>query len=134
MLASAMPDASYLESLVGGHLDTVSFVMGYVEFRIDYSILRALTNPIVQGVDGQISRFPEPGSRDALCRLIDSTVVAASEKGDREADNLRIEIETDGRQTLVIPLDSRSLRGVEGAHLVPADERGHLDVAKMAIW
>lgn len=129
-----MPDPSYLEGLVGGHLDTVSFVMDYVEFRIDYSILRALTNPIVQLADGQVSRFPEPGSRDALCRLVDSTVIAAAEKGERAADDLRIEIETDARHTLVIPLDSHSLRGVEGAHLVPADERGHLDVPKMAIW
>lgn len=31
--------------LVGREVDAVSFVRNYVELRIDYSILRALTNP-----------------------------------------------------------------------------------------
>jgi hypothetical protein len=36
-----------LSVLVGGHLDTVSFVMDYVEFRIGYSVVRALHPPAV---------------------------------------------------------------------------------------
>jgi len=123
-----------LQRLVGGHLDTVSFVMRYVEFRIDYNILRALTDPIVRLADGQTGRFPEPGSRDALCRLIDSTVVAAAEAGQSERDDFCIEIQTDAGHTLVIPLVPRSRREPECAHLVPADAHGELDVAKMAIW
>jgi hypothetical protein len=129
-----MTGADYLERLVGGHVDTVSFVMDYVEFRIDYCILRALTNPVVRLADGQTGTFPDPGSRDALCRLIDSTVVSAVEAGTRERGDFRIEIRTDVGHTLVVPLDSHSLRGAEGAHLVPADERGQVDVARMMIW
>lgn len=34
-----------LSILMGGHFDTVSFVMDYVEFRIGYSILRAHAPP-----------------------------------------------------------------------------------------
>lgn len=37
-----MTGDEHLAILKGGHLDTVSFVMGYVEFRINYNIFRAL--------------------------------------------------------------------------------------------
>ena len=60
-----------LRRLVGGDLDTVSFVRDYVEFRVDYNVLRALTPPQIRLPDGQSHRFPDAGSRDALCALID---------------------------------------------------------------
>jgi hypothetical protein len=37
-----------LALLLRGDLDTVSFVRDYVEFRIDYNVLRCMTDPIVQ--------------------------------------------------------------------------------------
>jgi hypothetical protein len=125
---------SPLDRLIGGHLDTVAFVMDYVEFRIAYNVMRALTNPTVSLADGQSYHFPDPGSRDALCRLIDCDVVTAKEIGEAADDDRRLEFETDAGHTLVIPLGWGSLRGAEGAHLVPADRTGRLIVDKMFIW
>ena len=74
-------------------------------------------------------QFPAPGSRDALCSLLGSTVEAASiHVGDR------IEIRTDANRTLIVPLDEASRRGPEAAHLVPIDETGRADVPDMTIW
>ena len=58
-----MDDQDALDLLLGGHLDTVSFVMDYVEFRVSYNILRCMTGPIVER-ENAVHRFPEPGSRD----------------------------------------------------------------------
>ena len=117
-----------LSVLVGGHLDTVSFVMDYVEFRIGYGILRAHAGPRVELHDETVAQFPDPGSRDALCRLIDSTVVSA-----READGaMRIEVWTDRGDLLVI--DGNEYPHPEFAQLVPANERGKLEVSQMYIW
>jgi hypothetical protein len=123
-----------LAILVGGHLDTVSFVMDYVEFRINYNVLRAVSDPAVQLPDGSLHRFPRPGSRDALCTLIDSTVARAAEVGSRGTGHHRIELETDRGHMLTIPLDFESRVGPEAAHLVPADERGQLVVEDMWVW
>jgi hypothetical protein len=116
-----------LSILTGGHLDTVSFVMDYVEFRIGYSILRAHAGPHVQLHDGTTAQFPQLGSRDALCHLIDSEVVSA-----REAGAKRIEVRTDKDDLLVI--DGSVYPHPEFAQLVPADERGELVVAQIYIW
>ena len=117
-----------LSILVGGHLDTVSFVMDYVEFRIGYSILRAHAAPQVELHDGTKARFPEPGSRDALCRLIDSDVVSAHES----ADGGRLEVRTSNGDLLEI--NGTNYPYPEFAQLVPADERGRLMVSEMYIW
>ena len=122
-----------LAVLPGGRLDTVSFVMNYVEFRIGYNVLRALTPPVVLGVGGELHRFPEPGSRDALCRLIDTEVEAAAEVGAWESDDRRIAVRTDDGQILTIPF-SDDAGGPEWAHLVPAGARGELQVSEMFIW
>jgi hypothetical protein len=119
-----------LAVLVGGHLDTVSFVMDYVEFRIGYSILRALRSPRVQLHDGTIAQFPESGSRDALCGLIDTTVVAA--RGANVDGRKQIEVCTSAGDVVHIDVDGRG-EG-EFAHLVPADKRGQLQGAEMYIW
>jgi hypothetical protein len=79
-------------------------------------------------------RFPESGSRDALCELIDSNVVTTTVWADR------LELRTDRTQILELPLgfhsrtlpDGRALPEV--VHLVPADRRGVLDTARMFIW
>jgi predicted dehydrogenase len=117
-----------LSILLGRHLDTVSFVMDYVEFRIGYSILRAHADPRVELHDGTTAQFPEPGSRDALCRLIDSEVVSAHEA----AEGTLVEIRTSRGDLLVI--DGSGYPRPEFAHLVPADERGDLVVSQMYIW
>src|SRR5438132_5217308 len=63
--------------LVGEQLNTVAFVMDYVEFKLNGPVLRALTNPIVQS-SGVRVRFPKAGSREALWSLIGSEVVAVT--------------------------------------------------------
>jgi hypothetical protein len=120
--------------LVGGHLDTVSFVMDYVEFRVNYNILRCMTGPIVRLDSGEY-RFPERGSRDALCELID-TVVTVAELHDAD----RIELRTSKGQTLLLPLDTESMTPapeglfLEAVHLVPADRSGRPLGDQMRIW
>jgi hypothetical protein len=118
-----------LGRLIGGHLDTVSFVMDYVEFRIDYNVLRALSPPRVALHDGTTAAFPEPGSRDALCRLIDTDVAQAQLVN---GDEPRIEIRTSRGDVLSIGLDDTD--SPESAHLVPADDRGVVLVESMLIW
>jgi hypothetical protein len=122
-----------LALLLHGDLDTVSFVRDYVEVRIDCNVLRCMTGPLVRTVTGDF-RFPEPGSRDALCGLIDGAVTRAEVTADA------IELDLDSGQALVLPLDEKSRTLPDGrvmpeaVHLVPADERGRPDVAKMMIW
>ena len=86
----------------------MSFVGDYVEFRIDYNVLRALSMPQIVTPTGQEYRFPDAGSRDALCTLIDSSVVEASEHGREDAGDRRIEVRTDAGHLLTIPLDVNS--------------------------
>jgi hypothetical protein len=117
-----------VSDLVGEQFTVVAFVMDYVEFHLNGPVLRSLTNPVVQTEAGRV-QFPAPGSRDALCTLIGSTVEVASV---HERD--RIEIRTAENQTLIVPLDEASRRGPEAAHLVPLDETGRADVPDMTIW
>ena len=117
-----------LSILADGHLDTVSFVMDFVEFRIGYCILRAHAAPRVELHDGTTAQFPEAGSRDSLCRLIDSRVVSAHEI----AEGTCIEVRTSRGDRLVI--DGANHPHPEFAQLVPADERGRLVVSEMYIW
>lgn len=92
-----------------------------------------MTGPVVRTGAGDF-RFPSPGSRDALCGLINGVVERV------QAGDDAIELHMDSGQTLVLPLDqaSRTLPDgqviPEAVHLVPADERGLLDTARMVIW
>lgn len=114
--------------LVGEQLNTVAFVMDYVEFKFNGPVLRALTSPSV--LSGEMRfRFPEPGSRDALCSLIGSEVLAVT-----ITEGERIEVAVDTGQTLTIPLDDESRVGIEAAHYVPAASDGTLLIADMVIW
>jgi len=122
-----------LAPLLNGDLDMVSFVRDYVEVRIDYNVLRCMTGPIVQ-TDADTVRFPDHGSRDALCGLIGGVVLDIDITADA------IELSMDSGRRLVLPLDetSRTLPDgrimPEAVHFVPADERGRLEVARMVIW
>lgn len=121
-------DADDPTGLVGEELNTVAFVMDYVEFQFNGPVLRALTNPIVQAT-GSLTRFPEAGSRDALCSLIGLEVVAVQIRKDD-----RIDVVMDGGRVLTIPLDAKSRVGAEALHFVPAAKNGTLRVADMLIW
>jgi hypothetical protein len=114
--------------LVGEQLNTVAFVMDYVEFEFNGPVLRALASPSVQSGEVRV-RFPESGSRDALCSLIGSEVLAVT-----ITEGERIEVAVDTGQTLTIPLDRESRVGVEAAHYVPAASDGTPRAADMLIW
>ena len=117
-----------LAELVGSQLNTVAFVMDYVEFKFNGPILRALTDPIVEAGTGRHS-FPSAGSRDALCELIGSAVRSVVVR-----PHDRIEVDTDRGAKLIIPLDEESRHGVEAAHFVPAAPNGAPQVNEMIVW
>jgi hypothetical protein len=59
--------------LVGREISAVAFVRDLVEFAFDGMVLRCDADPFV--AVGEVAyRFPKPGSRDALCLVIGSTV------------------------------------------------------------
>jgi hypothetical protein len=76
-----------LQFLVDEPLNAVSFVMDYVELHFNGSHLRCLVPPVVEQ-SGRIERFPEPGSRDALCARIGAEVRAI-----RAADGGELRVE-----------------------------------------
>jgi hypothetical protein len=106
-------DIRELSDLVGEEISAVCFVRDYVEFHFDGSVLRSLSNPSAF-VDGTEHRFPSPGSRDALCRMIGSTVRAL-----KLQDHRALEVTTTGDCKITIPLDAKTLRGPEAMHFVP---------------
>src|SRR5262245_57755285 len=59
--------------LIGKKVTAVAFVHDCVEFHFDGLVLRSLVDPSV-AVGEAVYRFPQPGSRDALCMVIGSTV------------------------------------------------------------
>ncbi|WP_218080305.1 hypothetical protein [Anthocerotibacter panamensis] len=106
-------DIRELSDLVGEEISAVCFVRDYVEFHFDGSIVRSLSNPSVF-VDGRQHRFPEPSSRDALCRVIGSTVRAVNLEEQRA-----LKVTTADDCEITIPLDAKNLRGAEAMHFVP---------------
>ena len=102
-----------LSDLVGEEISAVCFVRDYVEFHFDGSILRSLSNPSVS-VDGGRHRFPEPRSRDALCRVIGSTVREV-----KLEEGHALTLTTTNDLEITIPLDAENLRGPEAMHFVP---------------
>jgi hypothetical protein len=58
-----------LPEIIGEQLSAVSFVQDYVEFHFDGPVLRVYTRPTISAPEGEF-RFPEAGSRDALCTAI----------------------------------------------------------------
>jgi hypothetical protein len=117
-----------LEILVGTELDTVSFVRDYVELRIDYSIVRALTNPNGT-IDGRVWRFGDDGVADVMRRYIGRTVANVEVVEDQ-----RIRLAFDGDAWLEISLRLEDRCGAEAAHFVPARADGTLDVVGMWVW
>ena len=117
-----------LGSLVGTELDTVSFVRDYVELRIDYSIVRALTYPSGT-IDGRAWRLGDEGVADVMRRYIGRKVADVEVVEDQ-----RILLTFDGDALLEISLRLEDRRGAEAAHFVPARPDGTLDVAAMWVW
>ena len=106
-------DIRQLSDLVAEEISAVCFVRDYVEFHFDGPILRCLSNPSVF-VHGTKHCFPQPGSRDALCRVIGSTIRAVE-----LAEHQALKVTTTDDCEITIPLDAKNLRGAEAMHFVP---------------
>jgi hypothetical protein len=106
-----------LDSLMAEPLSGIAFVQDYVELHFDGRILRALSPPTLE-YDGKPYRFPEAGSRDALCRLIGERV----ERVDVD-DESRIAVVFMNGATVAISLRQSDRTGPEAAHFVPGDNQ-----------
>jgi hypothetical protein len=62
-----------LKDLIGREISAVAFARDGVEFHFDGPILRSRADPQV-AVGEAVYCFPKPGSRDALCLVIGTTV------------------------------------------------------------
>ncbi len=102
-----------LDGLIGTELSAVAFVRDYVELHFDGPILRSLSNPSIR-FDEVEYQFPEPNSRDALCRAIGSTVCSV-----RLVEHQALDLVTSNGCQITIPLHSSALRGPEAMHFVP---------------
>jgi hypothetical protein len=103
-------------------LSAVAFVHDYVELHFDGRILRALTPPLVRSAGGTL-RFPEQGSRDALCALIGRNVVNIVVQ-----EGQHIEVRFDGYTCVELPLSVEGRPGPEAAHFVPGENQ------PMEVW
>jgi hypothetical protein len=87
--------------------------MDYVELQFNVPILRALTKVVVER-DGQRRVFPEPGSRDALCELIEASLTGVDIDGQRA-----MMLTFDSGHTVTIPLALDDRIGPEAATSCP---------------
>jgi hypothetical protein len=119
---------SPFDSLVGHELDTVSFVCDYVELRIDYSIVRLLTDPSgsIEGDDWQLT---ETSGADMLRRYIGRSVVEVDFVEDHH-----LLLHFEGGPSIRALLRDEDRRGPEALHFMPADERGQVHTSHMWIW
>ena len=112
-----MKNIRSVNDLIGEQVNAVCFVMDYVELRFNGPILRALTDIVVErGRERHV--FPEPGSRDALCEVIEARLESIDVVEDR-AMTLRF----DRGQTVIIPLAVDDMTGPEAAHFVPGENK-----------
>ena len=106
----------------------VSFVRDYVELRIDYSVLRAITDP-TGSIDGIEWRLSDDCAADLLRRYIGLTVSVAEVV---EHDHLTLVFDSGDRISVSLRPNDRC--GPEAAHFVPATPDGGLDTAAMWVW
>lgn len=111
-----------IADLVGEQLSGVCFVQDYVELDFNGPILRSIADPLITG-PSQEMKFPQPGSRDALCALIGRKVTKAKIQ---VRENLNLDF-GEG-YTFSIPLDSDHAQNGESAHFLPAG------TASMKVW
>ncbi|MCP4078623.1 MAG: hypothetical protein GY743_00075 [Planctomycetaceae bacterium] len=117
-----------LSALVGGEVDTVSFVRDYVELRIDYSIFRALTDPSGT-ISGQAWQFPTPHCADLMRGYIGQRV-----SGIEIQDGQMIRLTFESNDVFEVSLRDDDRTGPEAAHLLVADEYGETSPERMYVW
>ncbi|MEN9646334.1 MAG: hypothetical protein RL238_3003 [Actinomycetota bacterium] len=113
---------------MGHDLDMVSFVRDYVELRINYSIVRLLTEPN-GSIEGHHWTLTPDSGGDILRRYIGRKVLATEFDA---TTHLRLTFE--GEATIEAPLGDEHRTGPEALHFMPADERGRVHSASMHIW
>lgn len=106
----------------------MGFVHDYVELRIDYSIVRALTEPSGT-IDGTTWQLNDEGAADVMRRYIGRTVVEVEVQQDQ-----RILLTFDRDAWLEISLRTQDMSGPEAAHFIPARVDGTPDTAAMWVW
>jgi hypothetical protein len=113
------------EDLVGCEVSGVSFLRDFVEVLFDGPVLRSLASPMVRE-DDRVARFPEAGSREALCRLIGRTVEQAEDRSDA------LVLVVEGPIELTISMYDPGA-GCEAAHFMGMRD-GKLDFGLLSIW
>jgi hypothetical protein len=119
---------SPFDALVDHELDTVSFVRDYVELRIDYSIVRLLTDPS-GSIDDDTWSLSETSGADALRCYIGRKVLAAEFD---PRDHLRLVF--DGGAIISASLRDEDRTGPEALHFLQADAKGQVHAATTWIW
>ncbi len=97
-----MKSIKTVEDLKAEYLSDVSFVMDYVQLGFSGSTLTVYSRPIAE-ISGIPYRFPDPGSRDALCSLIGRTLLEVFVKAE---DQIILTFDA-GRIIILLNLASR---------------------------
>jgi hypothetical protein len=112
-----------VEDLVGEPVNAVCFVEDYMELHFNGPILRALVTAVLE-TPSSLWRFPDPGSREAMCALIGAMVM------DIGVDDTRsIQLRLDKGRVFTIPLNEPRQASGEAAHFVVPGPNG-----VMAVW
>lgn len=93
-------------------LSAVSFVHDYIELVFFEKIIRVFTAPFLKNKESEY-KYPQAGSRDALCSLIGRTVVSINILGGET-----VELYFSGGEALAIPLSSEDQEIIEAMHYV----------------
>jgi hypothetical protein len=101
-----------LESINGQVVNAVCFVMDYVELHFNGPIFRCLANPVLEMGDKRFV-FPEAGTRDALCSLINDTLISVKIEEDQF-----IHLKFASGSKLSVALNDTNRVGPESAHYV----------------
>jgi hypothetical protein len=97
----------------GEPVSAISFVMDYVEVHFNGPVLRCIANPTVVS-PGEDTTFPEPGSRDRLCELIDRSLERV-----RCASGPTVVLDFSEGWELRIPFSADAAFAGESLHFVP---------------
>ncbi len=113
---------SDIQRIVQEEMSEVVFIHDYLELRFHGKIIRALAMPTIE-IDGRVYQLPFPGSRDALCSLIDHSAVEVIVR-----DGEQIMIRFENNAVVTIPLHpTADYDGPEYAHFL-LDERSPLEI------
>lgn len=107
-----MKEIQNIDDIQGAHLSDVCFVMDYVQLGFSGSIVTVHSRPIVE-TSATRCRFPDAGSRDALCSLIDHPLIKVTV----EAGRLMTLMFDTGK--IEIPLDVESRVCGDAAEFLP---------------